>query len=427
MQLVSLLALALFLLTGLADAQVLKPEEVLDPNLRELQREHWAELKQIAAAAGAHHFPYHFYFSRTMDLSEAVQRESDQRAIQFDRYHDQTVLKITGNYFASYSAELMPPEERARQTYQDVMLPLLEAAVGALGSQTIPEAFALEISHHVRKKVMGVSSEAAENVVMIVPRAVALRLRESDPMAKQSVILESQVFLNAVPIALWPNSAAEVLLTSSAKPGGPVPVRTASLTPIPNALVPVSTARPEIFAPMKTVSKVAAAERDGSHDGLKKVQAVYQSTLDHMVEELNGQAHFVRYSPPMFIPFHKGLYLQLALTTALPEGSGGSQYRMVALAFDRHIARLIRPTLEYFKDEASDFDGISFSTTVRAGSNDSEGAALAVEFIFPMRMLRLYQQFDCTGQMLIDSAFVLINGERSGVDLQSAEAVMARQ
>ena len=46
---------------------------------------------------------------------------------------------------------------------------------------------------------------------------------------------------------------------------------------------------------------------------------------------------------------------------------------------------------------------------------------LAVEFIFPTTALLCYERFDCTGQQLINLAFVLINGERVSLDLQSAE------
>jgi hypothetical protein len=145
--------------------------------------------------------------------------------------------------------------------------------------------------------------------------------------------------------------------------------------------------------------------------------------LDRLVQELNTQAHFVRYAPPVFIPFHGGLYLQLSVTTALPGSAAGSQYRLAALAFDQHVAHLIRPTLEYFKEAQGDFDGIDFSASVRAGSGDAaESSAMSVEFILSLAELRRYQQFDLTGQQLIDSGFVLINGERVGLDLQTAEA-----
>ena len=162
--------------------------------------------------------------------------------------------------------------------------------------------------------------------------------------------------------------------------------------------------------------------RDSSPEALKKIQGAYQASLDRMGQELNAQAHFVRYAPPAFIAFHNNLYLQLSVTTALPESAAGSQYRLAALAFDQHIAHLIRPALEYFKEDRGDFDGIEFSTSVRLGEKDSEGSPVAVEFIFPLNSLKAYKQFDVTGQQLIDSGYVLINGERVSLDLQVAEA-----
>jgi hypothetical protein len=409
------------LLAVSAPAQVLAPEEILDPSLRELQRKYFSELKRITEAAAAHGFPYHFYFSRALDLTEKDERKNDQRSVQFDRYHNQTVLKITGNYFAAYSTELMKPEERARQTYQDVILPLLQVAVPALEKADALQAFAFEISHHVRKKVLGVSSEGAENVVLILPKAAAQQLvAAKNPGAQQAAVLEGEVFLNAAPIALWPRpEVAKVELAPVSAPASmtaPRPIKAPIMQPVPNLLAA------KLEPPVKTPSLAAAPVRETSPERLKSLQSSYQGVLDRMVQELNMQAHFVRYAPPAFIPFHNGLYLQLSLTTALPESDGGSRYKLTALAFDEHIAPLLRPTLAYFKEDRGDFDGIDFSTSIRLGGDKNpDGSVVAVEFIFPLTMLRAYEQFDCTGQQLIDSGFVLINGERVSLQLEIAE------
>ena len=45
----------------------------------------------------------------------------------------------------------------------------------------------------------------------------------------------------------------------------------------------------------------------------------------------------------------------------------------------------------------------------------------AVEFFFPFRMMRCFATYDCTGQQLLDSGTVVINGERAALDLQIAE------
>jgi hypothetical protein len=393
-------------------AQVLAPEEIADPQLRALQQKYFSELKQITSAARAHSFPYHFYFSRKLDLEEKDQPANDQRSVQFDRYQGQVVLKITGNYFASYSAELMKPDERARQTYQSVILPLLQAAVPALAKADAPAAFAFEISHHMRRKVLGVPTESAENVVLILPRASAQQLVAStDPLMQRAAVLEGEAFLNANPITFWPRTDEQIAQRSLPP--------SASLNLTKPAAMPVAKSPEPVVKPPEKVEPA----RDSSPDAIKALQKSHQAILDRMVQDMESQAHFVHYAPPAFVPFRSGIYLQVSLTTALPPSAAGSQYRFAAMAFDQHIAHLIRPLLANFKDHAG-FDGIDFSTTVRVpvpGGAEADASAVAVEFITSFGLLNTYADFDLTGQQLIDGSFVLINGERVSLNLQEAE------
>ena len=54
------------------------------------------------------------------------------------------------------------------------------------------------------------------------------------------------------------------------------------------------------------------------------------------------------------------------------------------------------------------------------------GKTEAVEFFFPFTALRCYEKYDCTGQQLIDTGVVLINGERVSLNLQIAESAAGR-
>ena len=437
--------------------QVLAPEEIRDPQLRALQQKYRNELKLIPHALTERSLPYRFYFSRRMDLGEEAQKSSDQRSIQFDRYQGRLVLKITGNYFVSYSDELIKPEERARLTYETIMLPLLESAVHVLEKADVPEAFAFEISHHVRKKVLGVTSEGTENVVLVLPKASARRLVATDnPGARAAALFEGEAFLNAVPISLWhqDEEAAQdttktpgTLRTAAAPPTGtPEPTVSARLLSgfeFPTVASKFAGGSPsKLPAPSESPAKSSEpAERPPDPPGftarqpdpagtsptsLNDLQQAEQPTLERIVKELDSQAHFVSYAPPAFIPFRSRPHLQLSLTTTLPPAAAGSQYRLAALAFDQHVAHLIRPVIAYFKDR-SEFDGIDFSTTVRLSTGSGDGTSLAVEFIFPLKLLRSYSDFDCTGQQLIDSGYVLVNGERVSLNLQAAEAGAATQ
>jgi hypothetical protein len=56
-------------------------------------------------------------------------------------------------------------------------------------------------------------------------------------------------------------------------------------------------------------------------------------------------------------------------------------------------------------------------------AGDAENThALAVEFILPLSALNCFRDYDCTGQQLLNAGIILINGERSGLELQAAEA-----
>jgi len=112
------------------------------------------------------------------------------------------------------------------------------------------------------------------------------------------------------------------------------------------------------------------------------------------------------------------------MKTMLSEAATVSQYQAAALAFDEHIAHLIRPVLAAMKGRP-DFDGIDFSTSVRV-AGAPEGSGTAVEFIFTADNLSNYRNFDLTGQELIKTGVVLINGERVGLELQYAEDGLAR-
>ena len=407
-------------------AQALAPEEIRDPQLRALQQKYRNELKLITSAAAARSFPYKFYFSRKLDLEEKEQKQSDQRSVQFDRYQGRVVLKITGNYFASYSAELLKPEERARKTFESVMLPLLHAAVQALDTADVPEAFALEVSHHVRKKLLGVSSESVENIVLVLPKESAKRLVTSaDPRVRYAAVLEGEAYLNAVPIYFRPRPE-ETPVEAAASPTSPASVSARSV---------VSPAASASLLPRQEISVVSVAGKattdhleqaptahESSSSSVEDLQKAYQPVLDRMVKELESQAHFVSYARPAFVAFHQGVYLQVSVVVMLPQTAAYSRYRQAALAFDDHISLLIRPVLAYFKDQSADFDGIDFSATVRlASGEDALAGPFAVEFISPLKVLRAYGEFDCTGQQVIDASFVLVNGERVSLNLQAAE------
>jgi hypothetical protein len=271
----------------------------------------------------------------------------------------------------------------------------------------------------VRKLVMGITMERPENLVLVVPREVAGRVAGSNGINDlMAVLSQSNVYVDGEPFALWPGQdakASEKQLAIAA----PAP------TPAPAAVSAAVLSKP-VTAHGEVEHPQTSPARDLSPEALQQGQASYQVLLDRIVRELDTQAHFIAYAPPALVAFRNASYLQLSITTTLAPPDSGSQYRIAALAFDRHVSHLIRPIMVFFK-EGPQFDGIVFSSTVHVpGESAGAGLTESVEFFFPMSELRRYEQYDITGQQLINSGFVLINGERVGLELQSAESDMRR-
>jgi hypothetical protein len=425
-----LLVLILVVVGCRASAQVLTPAEIKDPDLRLLQQQYINDLMVVGQDIQALPLKYHFYLNRKLDLDESQQQTADQSSIRFDRYDGKTVLAVTGNYYAAYP-EKISADQRARSTFLNVVMPILKSEVPRFQENHEVQGYALEISHHVIGNVMGVMVERPENLMVFLPQSGALRLLGSrDENVRQAGLMQGQFFLNAQPVNIWLNgegpqpAPGSEPIVSSTEPAEPPAGTQTTQTGVD------SRRREELSTAAAVVAKPNGISgppvRDASPPALAALQASTQEVVAKLVKELDPQAHFVAYASPGFVAFRQGVYLELSLNTTLPESAAGSRYKLAATAFDDHVAHLIRPTVSYFKGE-SNFDGISFSTTVHLpGRSAVAGKTEAVEFFFPFSALRCYEKYDCTGQQLLDTGVVLINGERVALNLQIAESAAAR-
>ncbi|HLY99528.1 MAG TPA: hypothetical protein VKT33_10755 [Candidatus Angelobacter sp.] len=427
-----ILALILASCLGAAcGAQVISIAKIRDLQAQRLQLAYIAQLRDLSADAVSLHFPFPFYFSETLDIDEARQKQLAQGSVHFDRFQGQMVLEITGNYYASYSTTVLTPNQRARKTFQDVILPLLKIAVRHIDRKVPIDAYAFEVAHHVRAQVLKVDTEGPENLTLIIPRILAERLVVAqDQETAQAVLLESSAYLNSEPLTLWltgDDAPADVNERYIARQK-PAPDKQS--TPAngpqepgfqePGSQEPGSLVSSQLMPQSELLSHVReynSTPHEVSPERLEKLQTSNQATLERMVADLKPQAHFVDYAAPAFIAFHEGAYLQLSMTTELEQPAGPSQYRIAALAFDQHIAHLLRPIAKYFHGNPQ-FEGIDLSTTVHQAV---QPATQSVEFVVPLNTLACYEKYDCTGQELINRSIVLINGERVTLDLQKAE------
>ncbi len=416
--------LLILALTALPTAgQILAPGEISDQAAHKLQVDNMPRLKAVVAAVEAHKFPFPFYFSRVLDIDEKKAAQSDQRSIRFEFYNGQMTLMMTGNYYASYSATQLTANRRVRKTMEDVVLPLLRAAVPQFASDDSFEGYAFEISHHIRDNAMGVKSENAENLVFLIPRAAAQHLIHSTTEEQMQVaILESKVFVNAEAFNLWVNGErpTEDEIAHRREQVTGIRQKQAAVDSTAKAFSteqPSPTVSTALLKPSPMPARIVLPQT------LSELKLKYAGRIFSMQKQLAPEANFVSYVSPDFVGFHEAIFLQLAINVPFDPSVAGSRYKLAALTFDDHIAHLIRPVLAYFNSNA-DFDGVVFSSTLQ---QQGKTGSLAVEYFFPFSAMNCYAQYDCSGQQLIDSGFILINGERATLTLQVAEGEHAAQ
>jgi len=424
------LVATLLAFTRILPAQAVASVEITDPALRALQQESFIDLKAVGQNITSYPFNFPFYLSRKLDIDEKVQKRTDQHSIRFEHLNGSTVLAISGNYYGAYAADKFNDEQRARLTFQDVVVPILKAVVPTFQGNSSVQGYAVEVSHHVISKTMGMPIERPENLMIYFPQAAAVKLVTAQSnMAMQGALIDADVLLNAKQLSIWLTDEGDEPVKESALPlpAPATPTLSAlATTPAPSLHPASEPAGPLDPKPAPSLTSPLApppvAVRDSSPQAMAALQSSIQGASNHMLKEMETDAHFVTYAPPAFIPFHHQVYLELSMTTELNEPPVTSRYKLAALSFDEHISPLIRRTLTYFPGDQN-FDGISFSTTVRLRihSGAPPAKALSVEFFFPLASLRRYESYDCTGQQLMNDGIVLINGERVQLDLQLAE------
>src|SRR6266702_3518076 len=161
--------IAIALSAQCASAQV-SPAEILNPDLKALEETYFPQLKTLNQSVSKTKFPFPFYLSRYVGLDPAQQAEADSRGLEFVRFQDRVILKVTGNYNAAYDTARLTQNERAANTFRAVVLPILHLAAAALPPDLPCDGIGFEISYHARSRERSYDFEGKENLVLVLDR-----------------------------------------------------------------------------------------------------------------------------------------------------------------------------------------------------------------------------------------------------------------
>ncbi len=441
--LISAFGLAIAFSGQSASAQV-SPAEILNPDLKALEETYFPQLKALNQSIAKAKFPFPFYLSRFVGIDPAQQAEADSRGLEFVRFQDRVILKLTGNYNAAYDTNRMTQNERAANTFRTVVLPILALTTTTMPQDIACDGIGFEISYHARSRERSYDFEGKENLVLVLDRidAWALSGATTDPV-RQEILNRNKIYVSGTDFGLSlterdPLNVQALPRSIPATPDATSTARSSTLvarSPLLNskhslpavfpavaAPAPVDAAPPSANsgppppkAPDPLPASVPLAPADAD-----RLNEKYQAQLASLAKLGAAKFHFVDYAPPAFMIFHDQVALQMTLRNSLQFGPAKSSiYKRAAQSFDLFLA----PQLKDLADRISpdvEFQLFDFSVLNKL-SPGPKGTSEAIEFICPRTALKQFVNAEITNQQLLDQSVILVNGVRVALNLQLVE------
>jgi hypothetical protein len=412
---------ALLLLFGTARsfAQV-SPAEILNPRLKALEQTHLSKLIAINQTVPLLTYPFPFSLNRYVGSDPKSPTGVDGRGLEFVNFHDQVVLKVTGNYQAAFDADRLTPNQRSSRVFTDVVYQVLEVLPGYFKAADEFDAVGFEICYHVRRKAAHYEYEGKEILVAVLSKADALRYAKAPTDSeRQELLNRSEIFLNGKPFGLALNGSdpldVATLQRSVKQPANQRGGSSPSSDPANFARTGQDESTTSETASMPGIATVVRTQADA-----ERLEAKYKSQLDALAAAGLTNYHFVQYAPPSLAVFRNQIVLQLTLRNPNTfDKEATSIYKRAARSFDLFLAPQLKSILERVPDDV-ELGGLDITVL-----NDLTGTAghssEAVEFVCPLRAIRKFADADITNQELINQSVVLVNGVRINLNLQQVE------
>ena len=435
------------LFPSVSRAQV-SPAEILNPDLKALEETYFPQLKALNQSIARTKFPFPFYLSRYIGIDPAAQAEVDSRGLEFVRFQDRAILKVTGNYNAAYDIARMTQNERAASTFRSVILPIVDLLAAALPPDISCDGIGFEIAYHGRSRASSYDYEGKESLVVVLDRDDLWTLAKAAKDAnRQEILNRNKVFVSGKDFGLnlGERDALNVQALPRSIPAKPDATSTArssvlaSHSPLlkpapgtPSATSPALAAQPDPApaAPASSQpvpSTPAAADPDPNESALPASQAdadrlneKLQPQLAELAKEGAAKFHFVEYAPPNFLVFREKLALQMTLRNTLVFEPGKSAIdKRAAQSFDLFLAPQLKDLSDRISSEVT-FRYFDFSVLNKL-SPGPKGTSEAVEFICPRATVKQFVNAEITNQQLLDQSIILVNGVRIALNLQLVE------
>ena len=415
------------------------PAEITKPQLKRAEQTYFDQLKDLNRAIMETRFPFSLVLNRYPGLDPKQQARADQRGLEFVEFDGRTILKVSADYNAAFSAQLLTRNQRAGRVLDEVVTPIVQLLPKHFSPQSNFDGVGLEISYHVRSDKKTYAYEGAEVLTVVLNKDDAFRFGDAGP-ARQDILDNSQVFVNGKRFGLLlgqrdsatvedePASAPEK--TKPARQPVPPPAQQdAQVSAAPKVRLPESAEQlpsglkvtPSEGAPPPPDSRaMLMGHGPATQAEADALQTKLQAKLQSLNEEGRTHFNFVDYAPPSFAIFRNQIYLQLTTRNpAVFDPDATSIYKRAARSFDLFLAPRLKDLLAIVPNDPA-IAGLDITVLTQFSSKVASSSE-AIEYICPIRPLRSFSDAYITNQDLINQSVVLVNGVRIILTLQQVE------
>lgn len=428
-----LYVLAILCGLGISTRAQVSPNEILDPHLKELEKEYLPQLKAINQEIARTSFPFLFYLSRAVGLDPSQQVEADTRGLEFRRFQDRVILKATGNYNAAYDSKQLTRNERATRTFRDVFLPILQIIARNLPPDADCDAIGIEVAFHVRDVTMNYDYEGRDFLVVVMDRKDAFQMvLEKDDNSRQEILNRSLIYLGGEeyglslldrdPMFIDAQARSKSRKTQAASSAEGSSSASRLIGSNPNLLPSASSGYPATAPGNGSKVDLSQVKPAVSQADVEKLQNQYQKQMDALAQVGQARFSFVEYDPPAFVIVGKQMVLQMTMkNTARFDPEKANIYKRAAQTFDLFLTPRMKDLLDLIPGEFP-FDYYDFSiVNPLISPSDRKERSEAIEFLLPRTLVQKFANAEITNQDLLDKGQVLVNGVRIALNLQLVE------
>jgi hypothetical protein len=394
------------------------PAEILNPRAKAAEERCLPQIQALKGTIGESRFPFEFRLARYLHAKPGQRAALDSDGIEFVAFQHRTVLKISGIYKAAFNPSQLSENQRAGQTFQEVIVPILRLAEEQIPQSVDYDAIGFEIIYDTRDADASYDYEGKEVLSVVINRDDAFKYAGAiGDKERQALLNRSEIFVNGERFGLVLggrdslNVAAleePVVHTSEDHSSSQSGARHFDVVSEGHVTAAVVNPSP------KTDPGAAATFADAM-----RLQRQYGEQLRAIASDERGNFHLAESAAPAFEVSDGRMVLHFTMRNSLGFEKGATSiYKRAAQSFDLFLAPELRDLSKQLPAD-EEYNSLQFSVLNQFGAD--RGSIETIDYVCPVDSLRAFVENQMTSQDLINKSIVLVNGVRIGLELQTVE------